>query len=91
MSEQIATRNLTAPLVEAPRLQSLSEASCVESFSIQCAHDGCDQRLGYNFAEDESEEIAQDYARFQSGWDYTPAGLACPKHCVDNRKARVIR
>lgn len=80
---------MNAPSQFHPPLRSLSEAAdCV---SIQCAHEGCDQRLGYNFAEDESEEIALDYARFQNGWDRTPAGLACAKHCVDVRKARVVR
>lgn len=56
-----------------------------------CPTEGCDERLGYNFAEDEDESEELEYVRFQSGWDYTPAGLACPKHCVDESRARVIR
>lgn len=91
MSQTIHGHKLpqSAPAIEAPRLNSLSERSCVEYVSIQCAH--CDARLEYNFSESDEELKELDYRRDQEGWDYTPAGLACPKHCVDETRARVIR
>ncbi len=81
-----------APPEVAPRLNSLSERSSVEYVSLKCANDNCDARLGYNFAEDEDEMKAMDYARHQNGWAYGQDGLMCDRCSRESTKrAKVIR